>query len=81
MKEHPIVCLRLILLEAKEAVKGYNRSKEEIEQLVSRICPIKKANVEETYRIGKSIGQGGCANVFKCTRKSDGKIFVMKLAK
>ena len=42
---------------------------------------MKKENVGQFYNIKGKIGGGAFADVFKCERKSDNKLFALKLMK
>mmetsp|Transcript_71750 Transcript_71750/g.87973 ORF Transcript_71750/g.87973 Transcript_71750/m.87973 type:complete len:396 (+) Transcript_71750:67-1254(+) len=46
---------------------------------VKDIPKVKSLNLKKEYSIGKKLGAGGFATVRRCKRKSDGKIFALKV--
>ena len=79
LKRHPYSCIMLAINQIKDASQSL-RPKSEVEaQIAQMSINTIKEDPNQYYKIGKEIYSNVDSTVYMCSRKRDGKQFVMKI--
>lgn len=54
------------------------RPQEEVDRLVEQQIQVREDDISQLYEIQGRVGKGAFAEVLKCKRKEDGKLFALK---